>query len=263
MLHIFTHGNKIERFAELRESADLCGLQINYITPPRWEGYFDKISYLHEEIKELPDDDIICFVDGFDVIATAGEEEILEKFHRLNCDLVLSAEANCYPDFLRDAHPDLNTKSIYKYVNSGGYIGYKRAVWKLLNWKSFTEIKEYCRLGTDQYYFQEYFIQNYKQGGIALDYGQTIFQVMYGIPWLDFTIHKGRVYNKLLKERPCFLHFNGESLLRLDETSILPVFVNVIKQSHMEDNVLDMKGYQPKWSQYGFWRGQLKPPPKT
>lgn len=251
MLHVFTLGNLINKFIHLRETADLCQLHIKYITPPTWEGMFDKIAYMYEEIRNLPDNDIICFIDGFDMIALANENEILEKFLKLKCDLVFGAEASCYPGFAKPGYPDLNKSSVYKYVNAGCYIGYRFAVWKLFHWKTIDEIKEYCMYGSDQLYLHEYFKYNYKEGIVTIDNGEIIFQNMHLIPWSDFTIHKGRVYNTALDTQPCFIHFNGEADILfadnpLEKKSVLPALVDIIKQSYTNDIVFDLKKFKFK-----------------
>lgn len=251
MLHVFTLGNLINKFIHLRETASLCHLHIKYITPPTWKGMFDKISYMYEAIMDIPDNDIICFIDGFDMIALANESEIIEKFLNINCDLIFGAEASCYPGFAKPGYPNLNNRTVYKYLNAGCYIGYRSAVWKFLNWKTLDEIEEYCLYGSDQFYLHEYFKYNYKKGIVTLDYGETIFQNMHLIPWSDFMIHKGRMVNKALDTQPCFIHFNGEADILYsdipgDKKSVIPALVDIIKQSFTTDIIFDMKKFKFK-----------------
>ena len=263
MLHIFTLGTDIKRIAALKESAALCDYKINYIIPSVWTGYQDKLFYMRDAIKDISSNDIICFVDAYDVIAYGSEDELVSKFKEHNCDFLISCEANCYPGEFSDKHPILNTKSVYKYINSGTYIGYQHAIHEFLNWKSVDEIKQYCREGTDQYYLMSYFLEYYKTKRIVLDYGQTIFQVMYGISWHDFEIADGRVYNTILKTMPCFLHFNGESNLTHISADILLTFVEKTHLSLTTGKTCTFKEFRPKYNTYGGWRAQLTPHPKT
>jgi hypothetical protein len=261
MLHIFTLGTDIKRIAALKESAALCDYKINYIIPSVWHGYQDKLFYMRDAIKDIPADDIICFVDAYDVIAYGSEDELVTKFKEHNCDFLISCEANCYPGEFKDQHPILNTKNVYKYINSGTYIGYQFAVNDFLTWKSSEEIEKYCREGTDQYYLMCYFRDHYKTKRIVLDYGQTIFQVMYGISWHDFEVIDGRVYNTILKTMPCFLHFNGESNLTHTCVDILPTFVERTHLSLTTNKTYMFTEFRPKNNFYGKWRAQLTPNP--
>ena len=258
MLHIFTLGTDIKRIAALKESAALCDYKINYIIPSVWTGYQDKLFYMRDAIKDIPAGDIICFVDAYDVIAYGSEDELVSKFKEHNCDFLISCEANCYPGEFSDKHPILNTKTVYKFINSGTYIGYRHAVWDFLTWKSVEEIVKYCKHGTDQYYLMSYFLEYHKTKRIVLDYGQTIFQVMYGISWHDFEITDGRVYNTILKATPCFLHFNGESNLTHISADILPIFVERTQLSLTNSKTYTFKEFSPKYNQYATWRAQLK-----
>jgi len=257
MLHIFTLGTDIKRIAALKESASLCDYKINYIIPSVWHGFQDKLLYVRDAIKDIPADDIICFVDAYDVIAYGSEEELVSKFKEHNCDFLISCEANCYPGEFSAKHPILNTKSVYKYINSGTYIGYQFAVFDFLDWKPADEIKTFCKNGTDQFYLMSYFLEHYKTKRILLDYDQTIFQVMYGISWHDFEIRDGRVYNTILNTTPCFLHFNGESNLTNTKGDILSIFVERTHLSLTTGKTYTFKEFSPKYNQYGTWRPQL------
>jgi hypothetical protein len=257
MLHIFTLGTDIKRIATLKESASLCDYKINYIIPSIWNGFQDKLLYVRDAIKDIPADDIICFIDAYDVIAYGSEEELVSKFKEHNCDFLISCEANCYPGEFKERHPILNTKTVYKYINSGTYIGYQFAVYDFLTWKSVDKIEQDCKHGTDQYYLMCYFLENYKTKRIMLDYDQTIFQVMYGISWHDFEIVDGRVYNTILKTVPCFLHFNGDANITYTGVDILPIFVERTHLSLTTGKTYTFKEFSPKYNQYGTWRPQL------
>lgn len=182
MLHIFTYGaGDISRFEYLKSSADFCNLPINYITQSSWSGYFDKVKYMLLAIKNLPDNDIVCFVDGFDVIATGGLEEIRTKFLQADCDLLVGGELNCWPGYYLDKFPKKNGPTGFKYLNSGGFIGYKFAVLEVYTWKSLEEIAETCKKYSDQGYFIEYYLEHLNKKRIKLDTGCQIFQNMFSV----------------------------------------------------------------------------------
>lgn len=236
MLHVFTYGaGDINRFKNLRDSSSLSGLKINYITQNTWDGFYDKIKYLTKIIKDIPDDDIICFIDGFDVLAFSEEREILDKFFSFNCDIVVGAELNCWPgEYLTRYKPSIQATN-YRYLNSGGYIGYKRAVYSLLTWKSDSEIQWLCRNGSDQAYFKEYYYAFSGNGSILLDIQQKIFQNMFSVDWNELQITNGRVLNKILGTKPCFLHFNGDSWKTNDHLDIMPILVDLCSKGGDRD----------------------------
>lgn len=261
MLHIFTYGaGDIRRFEYLKSSADFCGLHINYITQPAWNGFFDKVKYMLTAIKDLPDDDIICFVDGFDVLAVCGsEDEITEKFKSYNCELLFGAELNCWPGNYKEFYPEMNyIKSGYKYLNSGGFIGYKRAVMALYTWKPLEQIAHICKNYSDQGYAKEYFFAHYKTGyGLLLDWKALIFQNMFSVDWNEIHIEGGRVVNSLLDSKPCFLHFNGDSWLTNNGGNIMPAFVDKLNYSAANSGIIKFTEFTQNFSHSYFKRSQV------
>jgi hypothetical protein len=41
---------------------------------------------------------VVLFVDGYDVVFTAGAEELLKTFNRFEARILFSAEDACWPD---------------------------------------------------------------------------------------------------------------------------------------------------------------------
>ena len=246
-IHIITYGTDESKMQQLKQSVDRQNQSINSETDDKyinyifvgvnckWNGYVDKITQISEAIKSIPDTDIICFTDAYDVLVFSGADEIRLKFLEYKRDLVLSAELNCYPGenegWYRDMYqnnPHVLCPNNYKYVNSGGYIGYKHAINALFTWNPLDEIRRISELGGDQNYFTHYYIVNAKTNRVCLDYNCSIFQSIYKLDYdsIDFlryvgdpSITKqgqqcheqvyGRVYNNVLKQMPCFIHFNG------------------------------------------------------
>jgi hypothetical protein len=260
MLHIFTYGaGDISRFEFLKSSADLCGLHINYITQSTWNGFFDKIKYTLNTIKNLPESDMICFVDGFDVLATGGLEEIQAKFLSLNCEILFGAELNLWPGEYNGRFPNMGISNGYKFLNSGGFIGYKRAVMELYTWKSLEEIAHMCKTcGGDQGYFIEYFIANFKTKNMKLDNGCLIFQNMFSVDWNEIQIQDGRVINSIIGSKPCFLHFNGDSWKVNNGSNIMPVFIEKLQLStENSSQIYNFSEFTQNFSHYYFKRNQI------
>jgi hypothetical protein len=232
MLHVITHGTDTDQMKQLRESAAISGLSIRFITPPQWEGYYDKIRYVQEMIQYIPDDDIICFIDCYDVLSLAPAVEIEDKFLSFGCDIVIGAEINCWPEFYEaryPPHPDPSSR--YRFINSGGYVGYRRTVSAILSWRPPAEVQEHCKIGSDQGYFMEYYFSHHAEPAhIRLDTRQHIFQNMFKADWGHFEVWNGRVYNRERRESPCFLHFNGKSFMR-DGRNLMPAIVETLRHS--------------------------------
>jgi hypothetical protein len=219
MLHIFTLGNNENEIECLKRSAAKQNVNINVLVFDKWNGYVDKIIHMNNAIRDIPDNDIVCFIDAYDVLLFTDENEILEKFREYDCDLLLSAELNCYPGENMPRYNDvynhlaMEKMTNFKYVNSGGYIGYKRALQELFNWKPVEEIIDIIQLGGDQNYFTEYYLEFacLPEKRIKIDMFQRIFQSVYKMYFEDIEFKNGRVVNSVLCETPCFVHFNAQS----------------------------------------------------
>jgi hypothetical protein len=177
MLHVLTYGaGDISRFEHLKASAELCNLHIEYITETVWTGFFGKLKAIMKTIKYIADDDIICVIDGYDMLANAGSDEIVRKFKEYNCDILFGSELNCWPGEYLSRYPDLGVKTGYKYVNGGGFMGYAHALKKYYTWKTIDIVEEICKNGTDQAYMAEFVFAHYKTGKYKLDSEVKIFQ---------------------------------------------------------------------------------------
>lgn len=261
MLHIFTYGaGDISRFEFLKASADCCGLPINYITQTKWNGFFDKVHNMLKVVQNLSDTDIVVFVDGFDVLAIGELEEIQTKFLDADCEILFGAELNCWPGDYLGRFPNVGSKNNYRFLNSGGFIGYKRAVLDLYTWKSLEEIAYICKTcGGDQGYFIEYFMANFGVKNMKLDSECQIFQNMFSVDWNEIYIKNGRVVNSVIGSKPCFLHFNGDAWAIRGGGNIMPVFIEKIQSStelENQERIYNFREFTQNFSQYYFKRIQ-------
>lgn len=215
MFHVFTIASDASKVARLLKTATWSGLHIEVIQLPRWRGFTDKIYAMKEVLEFIPEEDVVCFIDAYDVLCFTHANEILEKFRSYQCNLVLSSELNCFPVENQERYQPLlgigTSKSKYQYVNSGGYIGYCGAIKRMFQWKTDDEIEEICRLGGDQQYVTQYYLEFAQDESvrIGLDTHQCIFQSMYKVSCRSFAWFDGRLYNHVLRTYPCFAHFNG------------------------------------------------------
>ena len=147
-----THNEGLEKHIR---SASHYGIKINILglkTP--WEGGDmindpgggQKINILKKELQKLDDDDLILFVDGYDVIFLTGTEEIEQKWNNLTIDplvkVIFGSEKAIWPDpSIADKFPE--SESEYRFLNSGNFIG------KVKDLKKITE-EEISDSGDDQ-----------------------------------------------------------------------------------------------------------------
>lgn len=197
----------------LLDSAKLWNINIDIIKLTEWNGYIDKIIKVREYINNIPDDMIICFIDAYDTLLLSLEKDILSTFLNYNCNILFGSELKCYPTsnnklynmYYKTKKPITN----YKYLNSGGYIGYKKYIYKMLQWKPNSDIISFCDNGGDQNYFTKYFLNNELIDKIKIDNEQKIFQNVSGVNINSFIFRNGHLYNTVLNTYPCIIHFNG------------------------------------------------------
>jgi hypothetical protein len=225
MLHIVTHGTDESKMVYLNAPVK------NLATRP-WSGFKDKLVAMSEFLATLPPTDVVCFVDGYDVTCFGLEDstEVLEKFKRMNVDVLFSAETSCYPwSHVQPLYP--STTSIYRYLNSGGYMGYVAALQQVL---SRDMSASPCDQGYMTYYYLNHVHDKNATFKMELDRSCVIFQTAYAIPWSHFLMRDGRLYNKVTNTRPHFLHYNGQQHLMKGGGSLMPIVYALAKEGTKE-----------------------------
>jgi hypothetical protein len=88
-----------------------------------------KLKYLEEYLATHKDFEWLIFCDALDTVTSCAPETLVEKFlfHFDDETVVVSAERNCFP-FPELAAKYPSTKSPYKYLNSGLYMGRRESV---------------------------------------------------------------------------------------------------------------------------------------
>ena len=106
---------------QLKRSLSHFGYELDTLIHPFQFG--GQMKHIYEWCKSNWGD--FLYTDGWDTFALAPVEELItkwEKFKELGCEVLLSAEKNCYP--LRetaDYYP--KEKCRWRYVNGGGMMG--------------------------------------------------------------------------------------------------------------------------------------------
>ena len=186
----------------------------------KWKGGDDmannpggghKINLLKEEMENFKDnpDQILMFTDSYDVIFLAEPSEIIAKFKEFKANLVFGAESFCWPDSkLADSYPV--PESGKRFLNSGGFIGYAKDIYALVNFKPVQDSDD-DQLYYTQLYLNEAFREKHQ---MVLDHKSRIFQNLNGATdevELVFDDINPKILNTLYDTKPLVLHGNGPS----------------------------------------------------
>jgi hypothetical protein len=158
-LHILTVANKSKYYYPYlvdtvkRHNSCLITLGFN----KKWLGFNIKFKLMYEELNKLNDYDVVCFVDGFDVICVRDLNELIDIFleikEREGCNIVVGYD-NIRNVFTRNAASLYFTKKIGStIINSGTYIGYVKDI---KNFLSFVLSQDDDELADDQILMNTY-----------------------------------------------------------------------------------------------------------
>lgn len=154
------------------------------------------------------------FVDSYDVIFSAGPEELLSKFSRLSHRVVFSAEGFCWPDQrLANKYPEVHSGK--RYLNSGGFMGFASDLSLMVQqWK-------YKDNDDDQLFYTKIYLDRVQRTkfNMTLDHRSRIFQNLNGAVdevVLKFEKSKVRARNVAYDTLPVIIHGNGPTKLQLN-----------------------------------------------
>jgi len=166
LLTVATHEEGY--FPALIESSRRNGIDIEVLgLRQNWNGFIWKYTLVMEALKEIPNEQIVCFVDAFDVILLGGIDEIIEKFKATGKEIIYAHENFCHSkeslickNALSSIFGDYKTclSNGKGLPNSGTYIGYARMMKDLL--PKLLEISRRDNISDDQVVLAKYFCQN-------------------------------------------------------------------------------------------------------
>jgi len=207
-MKLFTFGDEPNKIQWLKPPYINLGLGKKY------RDTFSKFEALSEAV--FDDNEIVCFVDGYDVMQYGTLDELEKKFRGFDVDLVMSAETYCWPSpWMKHLFPTTETK--YRFPNCGMYIGYGWAIRKMLDWDIY-------RIAFDDQGYSHDFYLRQNVCRFVLDHNCVMFQNCVFVPVTDFSYFQDRVINHMKGTRPCFFHFSGGSYKTLDGKNIMELF---------------------------------------
>jgi hypothetical protein len=243
-LHILGIGSHPERMAYLKRTAELFDVKLECtMFPPLVGGgqrMFEWARIMHyvNYAKSVPENDIIVCTDTYDVLINQPTDTIIERFLSKKCDILLSGEMNCYPTEYLQRWSDVKTPSKHRYPNGGCYMGTAKGLLYLFGgWKSLAETERMCKSSCDQAYLHEFYLAHHGRQSVQVDWDCSIFQSMHLISWNDIMFKNGQVYNKIMAQSPCIIHFNGGVWQTDTKQDIQPVFVKKMEEGKTEDTL--------------------------
>ena len=206
--HVCTVANRMHpNLEKLIISCKENGIQLEILGMGQpYVGNTTKLRVMKEYCHRLPDDDLVLFVDAFDVLILADKQEIVSRFLALDVPMLMAMEMNCWP--LKSSapfHPP--TSSPFKYINTGGYMGWVKAVRRWLDSFDGTLLSGKSDQGAAHKLFME------KPHLYALDHWCAIFLCLFQVPADAVLIDpvSRRVTCSYTNSSPCVLHANGRS----------------------------------------------------
>ncbi|XP_047131925.2 procollagen-lysine,2-oxoglutarate 5-dioxygenase 1 isoform X1 [Hydra vulgaris] len=204
-------------FKRFMRSANVFGLDVEvYGLNEKWEGGDlengpgggQKINILKEALRKYKNNEdlVLMFTDSYDVVINAGSDEILKRFLKTEAKILISAEDYCWPDkSLAVKYPKVNVG--YKYLCSGGIIGYANKVYEVLSAKPVNHTDD------DQLYYTQIYLEHREKYNIKLDNKAELFQNLNGNQD-DVELRfdgDNHLWNKRFGTYPIVIHGNGPS----------------------------------------------------
>lgn len=213
-LHVYTvatrHCHELEALSASchRNGVGIHVLGINNL----WQGFGNKYLWTAEylDLQRLPNDDVMVFIDAYDVLMLANEREILQKFRESGARIIFSAEKICYPDpELADRYPPSSTP--FRFLNSGSVIGHVSDIRTMIRAIGLQTTDD------DQLAMTRYFLSH--PDAVDLDTQCTFFLPLVGVSDVELSVDRndGRVHLLATGQRPCIIHGNGPSVVYLRE----------------------------------------------
>uniref|UniRef100_A0A1A8CNC5 Procollagen-lysine,2-oxoglutarate 5-dioxygenase 1 n=1 Tax=Nothobranchius kadleci TaxID=1051664 RepID=A0A1A8CNC5_NOTKA len=184
----------------------------DYMSAP---GGGQKVRLLKAALEKMTSEDqIVLFVDSFDVVFASSPKELLRKFQQAKHKVVFSSESLIWPDrHLEDKHPHVREGN--RFLGSGGFIGYLPNVKQMIsNWTGGDD-------DSDQLFFTKIYIDPAKRKAlnITLDSKCRLFQNLHGAldeVVLKFENGRVRARNVQYDTLPVIIHGNGPTKLQIN-----------------------------------------------
>lgn len=213
--HIITVANKSKYYFDyLKESIEKNNGKLTVLGYGlEWKGFMWKFKLMKDHLEKLDKTDIVCFIDGFDVICVNNCDNIINKLNdiknREKCKIITGFDnvPNKLIKFINSLYFSNNLNTTV--INSGTYIGTVNDILQLFNNLNLNNMKDNM---DDQCLLNNYYKNN--KYDIYIDVNAELFLTISS-PLTDLdkfiSINNNKVYYK--KNIPFFIHAAGGGYL--------------------------------------------------
>jgi hypothetical protein len=227
-VHIVTVATESKYYFDyLKKTCSQNGIELTVLGfGEKWKGFAWRLQLMISYLKKLKPNDIVCFVDGYDVICIRDLKELKKVFEKIvmekKCKIIVGKDASnlgfLATSLLIAGFGTCNNQNI----NAGTYIGYAKDLIEILN--SVYNIKP--ELTSDDQILLTKFC-NIKPDYFYVDVNNEIFVVLANkFGQIDNYIDVKDNKNYYKNSRPFFIHGPGSTLF--DKT--------LIKLNYCSDN---------------------------
>jgi len=163
-MRVITVATKSEGyFPYLLASCKRFGIHLDVLAPPVWRGFNHRLHLMQEFLATLRDDEIVMFIDAYDVVFTRGLEELEAQYKQRSGTRIAIAVEN-----LSDLGATAYNYVVFgtctgKALNAGTYMGYVhllKAMLKAVDSKrkhgdDQRAITDLCKKQTETFYLDE------------------------------------------------------------------------------------------------------------
>lgn len=171
----------------------------------------NKIKFFINNLKNI-DQDIVLFVDGYDVLFT-DLSNIVERFKSQKYRVLFGPSCNNYPDVDIDSISNRHQMGLYRYFNAGCVIGYTKDLLKFYNEAlEFIDIEN--PLNSEQYVLRYEFAKyssDPEQDFVGIDFSGKIFQSM-GLMISNFNTEEVKFESRTIEEKNHFILLKSNEL---------------------------------------------------
>ncbi len=206
-LHICTvASHPTTTLAQLSDSCRANGIHLDVLGIGQpYKGNGQKLSYLKRYVEQLPEGDVVMFVDAYDTLVLADKKTIIAKFLAHDCHCIVGGETCFCPQHkihYRDLVPDAPTK--FKYLNSGTIIGYAGFIKDMLQQIPINESI------SDQGQLWDYHMAH--PGELVVDHHADLFLTLQSVDIheVSIDIEGRRIHYIPTDTTPIVVHGNGE-----------------------------------------------------
>jgi len=204
-------------FPYLVESCEKNGKKLTILGyNEKWEGFTWRFKLLINFLKKLKSNDIVCFIDGYDVICTRNLNNLKNEFIKLknetNCKIIIGHDKIINTDIYYMNYMFVNLyfgKCKNNNLNAGTYIGYVKDLIDILSY-IYMEINENNKLD-DQQLLTTYCNSN---NDIYIDIHNKLFLVI-NKPFSEIDNYIQVKNNEIIynNNTPFFIHCPGNTYL--------------------------------------------------